>query len=686
MSTKQGREIDYCDQCKGIWLDRGELYHFVRNRKQVAKNLKDAVRQHVPSQKHSPRSENLMVEMVYPGGIRIHFCQRSGGLWFDAGELATLLDREGNIRKNSGGSVSGATKPAANQEIVTKPDTPGLDGSVRTALLPLPNLFLRSTTVLIGLYALLALALITAVEFTDLTPGLAVGLGIIIISIQFLLGPWIMDLSLKLLYKMRWVSANDLPGHLSEFVSRVCNDQRMNFPRFGIIDDGAPQAFTYGHTPNNARVIISRGILNLLNPQEVEAVVAHELGHAKHWDMFLMTIAQLVPFVTYYIYRTLITSKSSSSRGKGGRAGIFVALGAYIIYIVSAYVVLWFSRTREYHADRFAGEVTGNPSLLANALVKIAYGLAGFENKKSAAEPAKRNFNLEAIGALGIFDHRRATTFAITGYSKNIAETQSVGKNKVKQAMRWDLWNPWAKWYELNSTHPLVAHRLRYLSDHSISLGQKPYIVMDELKPESYWDEFFFDLFINLLPALAVAIIPIYYFSVLLLSSAPASVSPTLGIAFAIVLLGLAVIIRLRFRYASGFFPDMSVAALLKHVKVSAVRPVPCTVRGTVIGRGIPGYLFSEDFVLKDDTGIIFLDYRQPSAVWEFFFGLFSAIHYQGLEVVVEGWYRRSPVPFIEIKCIKWKDKITKSWVRVFYHLLGVVLVLIGFIWMLFQI
>jgi hypothetical protein len=350
------------------------------------------------------------------------------------------------------------------------------------------------------------------------------------------------------------------------------------------------------------------------------------------------------------------------------------------------YVVLWFSRTREYHADRFAGEVIGNPSLLANALVKIAYGLAGLENKNSAEEPAKRNFNLEAIGALGIFDHRTAKTFAITGFSQKIADTQSVDKKKVKRAMRWDLWNPWAKWYELNSTHPLVANRLRYLSDHSMSLGQKPYIVIDEMQPESYWDEFFFDLFIHLLPLLALAVMPIYYFSRFLLPSAPASGSLTLGIAFSVFLLGLAVIIRLRFSYTGGFFPDMSVAALLKHVKVSAVRPVPCTVRGTVIGRGIPGYLFSEDFVLKDDTGIIFLDYRQPSAVWEFLFGLFSARHYQGLEVVVEGWYRRSPVPYIEIKSIRWKDKITKSWVLFFYNLLGVSLFLIGFIWMLYQI
>jgi hypothetical protein len=61
-------------------------------------------------------------------------------------------------------------------------------------------------------------------------------------------------------------------------------------PSFGIIDDGGPQAFTYGRAPNDARVVISRGVLELLDPAEVEAVVAHEPGHARSWDMVLMTI------------------------------------------------------------------------------------------------------------------------------------------------------------------------------------------------------------------------------------------------------------------------------------------------------------------------------------------------------------------------------------------------------------
>ena len=69
--------------------------------------------------------------------------------------------------------------------------------------------------------------------------------------------------------------------------------------------------------------------------------------------------------------------------------------------------------------------------------------------------------------------------------------------------MRWDLWNPWAKWYELNSTHPLIAHRLHYLADQAEAMGLEPYVRFDETQPESYWDEFFADIAIHLLPTAA---------------------------------------------------------------------------------------------------------------------------------------------------------------------------------------
>lgn len=138
---------------------------------------------------------------------------------------------------------------------------------------------------------LVALVLITLVELGKLTPTVTLAVAGVIAVLQFTLGPWLTDLSLRWFFKVRWQSPEELPGHLKEFVGRVCAEHAMRFPHMGLIDDGAPEAFTYGHHPNNARVVVSRGLLELLTPEEVEAVVAHELGHARNWDMALMTVA-----------------------------------------------------------------------------------------------------------------------------------------------------------------------------------------------------------------------------------------------------------------------------------------------------------------------------------------------------------------------------------------------------------
>ena len=175
-----------------------------------------------------------------------------------------------------------------------------------SGMLPLPNLAIRSAGVVVLLYGLLCLILITLAQLNVISASWAVGIGVGIIILQFVLGPWVMDLTLRWIYKFSWVSTDKLPDHLRDFVARVAGEQNMKVPWFGLIHDGAPNAFTYGHHPNNMRIVITQGILDLLEPEEVEGVVAHEIGHGKNWDMLLMTVAQLVPLLLYYVYRTAL--------------------------------------------------------------------------------------------------------------------------------------------------------------------------------------------------------------------------------------------------------------------------------------------------------------------------------------------------------------------------------------------
>jgi heat shock protein HtpX len=584
------------------------------------------------------------------GELVIDFCPSTGGMWFDKGELKkslTLDPKELAIK----------IEPLMEEEIDRAFNTgESIQPREPVSLTSLPNLGLRATMTVISLYGLLILVLILCVEFAKLPPSWALILGASIALLQFLLGPWLMDLSLNWFYKMKWTPLHQLPAHLQGFLRRVCRGKGMEVPKFGIIDDGGPNAFTYGHTPNNARIVVTRGLLGLLDESEVESVVAHEIGHAKNWDMFLMTVVQLVPLILYYVYRSLIQLRSGSrNNNKGSGYVALLAIVSYVLYIVCEYVVLWFSRTREYYADRFAGEVTKSPNSLASALVKIAYGLAGQEGKKDT-EKTKRSPQLDAVGAMGIFDSKMASSFALSAYAaeKPTSEVRDLGhRSNILGAMKWDLWNPWAKYYELHSTHPLVANRMNHLGSQAQTMGHAPFIDFSLRRPESYWDEFFADIMIMLLPFLALAVLAALAFFT--------RINWLYGVAFAIA--GFLMLFKLGFSYPTEVFPEMSVSSLLKKVKVSTVRGVPCRLKGKIIGRGVPGLIWSEDFVLQDETGIIFLDYRQPLRIWEFLFGLMRSQELQDADVQIKGWYRRSPVPYVELKTLTTAAKSRECYV-----------------------
>jgi Zn-dependent protease with chaperone function/Zn-finger nucleic acid-binding protein len=648
--------VEVCSTCQGLWLDRGQIYEFTPNPRGLEKQLDRGLRNRHTSDRLCPRCECNMERGLLPDrDSTVEQCPSCGGLWFAADELQRAIQAgPEKLDLQLAEELPAESDPHAQARAQER-----FQG-LATGLLALPNLFLRSAFVLFLLYGLLGLVLLTLVQFSVIGPTVALTIGVSFALLQFLLGPWIMDLMLRFLYDFRWVTPDELPDHLHAFVSRVCAEHRMRFPSFGMINDGAPAAFTYGHHPSNARVVISRGILQLLEPDEVECVVAHELGHARNWDMALMTLANLVPLLLYYLYRVAIdygADRKGDDKKDGGWTWV-VGIGAYVLYIISEYIVLWFSRTREYYADRFAGRATGHPNALASALIKIAYGLAAQGASREAVEgkeTEQKSSRIEALGALNIFDKSAAVGLVMASSTAQGTDPRRPDVEQVKSAMQWDMWNPWAKWYELNSTHPLVAKRLLYLSDQAAHQGQEPLVVFDRRQPESYWDDFFVDLFMMLLPwlcfltgfglAYAATFSTLRWWKALIVAFGA-------GLALA----GVGSLFKTRFVYRHDFFPYLSVAALLHKVKVSGVRPVPATLSGTIIGKGVPGLIYSENFVLQDRTGILFLEYNQPLAIWNFLFGLFRAGRYQGKQVRVTGWFRRAPVPYMEINIVETLD------------------------------
>ena len=237
--------------------------------------------------------------------------------------------------------------------------------------------------------------------------------------------------------------------------------------------------------------------------------------------------------------------------------------------------------------------------------------------------------------------------------------------------MKWEQWNLWAKWYELNSTHPLISKRLLAISARSQEFSQEPYIIFDLVKQESYVDDFLLEVVISFLPSTIITIGIIVSLIMFILGY-----DFLLVAAIAVLLSAIFSFIKFRKRYCNKPFTDRNVRDLLSEVKVSHITSIPCTLEGTIIGRGNPGCIFNEDFVIKDETGIIFLDYNQPLTVINKVFALFKSQEYFDKKIKVSGWYRRSPVPYVELKTMEIDGKVKKIYtypLSVALHILYIV-------------
>lgn len=199
-------------------------------------------------------------------------------------------------------------------------------------------------------------------------PGFVAPLGglfaLTIVLLQFLLGPMIIDL----VTRIRWADPRELGTDFDLWLKRTCATFKIPTPRFGIIEEDSPNAFTYGHAAYDARVVITRGVINALTPEELKAVVAHELGHVKNRDFIVMTAVQALVLGMYAIYTTARWSRRHNAW--------YVVTISQIAYWISYYASLYLSRIREYMADYASAQITGRPNELSTALVKIAYGLA----------------------------------------------------------------------------------------------------------------------------------------------------------------------------------------------------------------------------------------------------------------------------------------------------------------------
>jgi len=218
--------------------------------------------------------------------------------------------------------------------------------------------------------------------------GVLVAVGInailvLVLSGGFLFGQWWFSdtLSMKAMRAVE-VTPEQSPA-VHAIVDRICALADMRKPRVGISDSPVPNAFATGRSPNRSVVVVTTGILKELNEEELEAVIAHELSHVAHRDVTVMTIAAFTSILAGFITRSAMWGSMMRDRRDQNAAVVFLAVMAVsaIIYGISFLLIRALSRYRELGADRGAALLTGKPSALASALVKISGGMNAIPDK-----------------------------------------------------------------------------------------------------------------------------------------------------------------------------------------------------------------------------------------------------------------------------------------------------------------
>lgn len=473
-------------------------------------------------------------------------------------------------------------------------------------------------------FTVVILALLYADAFSL---GFAIVLTIMINVILWIVGPFISDWINKWFYKVTFIKSDQVKAQypqVYELINSICTEKKFPFPKIGIIPDNNPTAYAYGSGRWNSRIIITNGIFHFLSPQEANAVIAHEMGHIVNRDFIVMMIASTLVQILYELYAALI-------RVKGRRAGglRIVAIVSYVLYLIGTYILYYLSRTRESLADEFSASRTSAQDL-AVALIKIGYGIV------TTADSDSTKRLLQSTRHLGIIDVKNAKGLGTTAYITN------NNPDMLAEVMVFDAVSPWAKLIELGSTHPLTGRRIGRLSDISKKTGKafsfdvKGAIARLAIDRKRLYSGFFLGAILYFAPVLGALV--------------------TLLIEPKFVLVGVAagLILKALYKFSATGTVATTILDEMRNPYASPLRGKPITLTGQVIGKGVAGYVFGEDMMYQDKTGITYMDYSSIFGfVGDFFFALGKMKKIMQVDSTAQGWFFRGMSSYVSLKYIK---------------------------------
>jgi heat shock protein HtpX len=276
-------------------------------------------------------------------------------------------------------------------------------------------------------------------------------LSLVIMLGQYMLGPKIVEWTMRVKYL-----GDDERPELHDMVKSLARAAKVPVPRIGIAQISVPNAFAFGRTLKDSRICVTEGILNLLDEEELKAVIGHEMSHIKNRDVLTITLLSVIPMILYRIAWQFMFF--GNRREREGPNVVLIGVVAFIFYFLTNLLVLYASRIREYFADKGSVDLGNNPSRLASALYKLVYGSARMPREAlKDVEGMKAFFANDPSRALADFRDLRQLDLDGSG-TISVSELDALRTKDIKL-------NFGDKMLELLSTHPNMLKRIKRLSN-----------------------------------------------------------------------------------------------------------------------------------------------------------------------------------------------------------------------------
>ena len=237
----------------------------------------------------------------------------------------------------------------------------------------------RDTGLTIRMVFSFAILTLLYLIFLSVLAYLGIGfIPIIIIASGMILAQWYFSDKIVMWSSGAKLVSKEQYPQLHELIERIVARNNIPKPRIAVINKNMPNAFATGRGQKSSVVAVTTGLLDILDTEELEGVVAHELTHIRNRDALVLTLASLFSTVAWYLMQFGFYGGLYSGGGYGGRdrnsggAMLIILLVAMLTWVVSFLIIRAISRYREFAADRGSAQMTGKPVKLANALMKIS--------------------------------------------------------------------------------------------------------------------------------------------------------------------------------------------------------------------------------------------------------------------------------------------------------------------------